>query len=443
LKFWLNGFMTTQQVQPTLSDMAAAAKPDRNRAVDFYRAVAMMAVALGHWAAIVIGLDASGEVFGGNALEYNSDLSWMSWIFQVMPLFFVVGGFSSAMSLDSHNTNGGRAQDWVVARLRRMTAPAVVLAGTWLAIIAAGFAIGQGGLVAIGAVAAAIPLWFLSNYAIDTALAPYVLPAFRRSPKLVMAGGLGVYLALEALRFVEIGGPLGVITHLHHLNWVLGWLIFQVVGFAWRDGMLPTGPKLAAAAAVLWGAAIAGVTVGPYPMAMVHFDGIVNSPTYPPSLALMAFGAAYSATALLFAPHISRWLANSSRAWNAVVGANGIAMSVYLWHMTAAVGASALFYVLGWLPTADVGTMAWWLQKAPLMAASTVILIGIVAKVSSTERKALLAPRTPWNGSPMSMTLLAITLSGAIKAWAGGNIVAAIIGCLLVLALWFGEIKAK
>ena len=93
--------------------MAAAARSDRNRAVDFYRAVAMMAVAIGHWAAIVIGLDASGEVFGGNALEYNVDLSWMSWVFQVMPLFFVVGGFSSAMSLDSHNSNGGRPQDWI------------------------------------------------------------------------------------------------------------------------------------------------------------------------------------------------------------------------------------------------------------------------------------------------------------------------------------------
>ena len=277
----------TAQPAPKLSDMAAAAKSDRNRAVDFYRAAAMLCVAFGHWAAIVIGLDDNGEVFGGNALEYNVDLSWMSWLFQVMPLFFVVGGFSSAMSLDSHNARNGRPQDWVIARLRRMTAPAAVLAATWLATIGIGFALGVGNLVAIGAVAAAIPLWFLSNYAIDTAVAPYVLPAFRRSPKLVLGGGVGVYLALESLRFVEIDGALSVLTHVRHLNWVLGWLLFQVLGFAWRDGMLPTGKNLVAFAGVTWAAAAAAVTVGPYPMAMVHFDGTVHSPTYPPSLALM------------------------------------------------------------------------------------------------------------------------------------------------------------
>ena len=121
----------------------------------------------------------------------------------------------------------------------------------------------------------------------------------------------------------------------------------------------------------------------------------------------------------MFAPAISDYLTKSARAWSAVVGANAIAMSVYLWHMTAAVAASALFYVMGWLPTAAVGTTDWWLQKAPLMFASTVILVGIVSKVSSVERKSLLAPRTPWNGSAGSMFVLAIALSGAIKAWAG------------------------
>ncbi len=432
---------TPTSLSPKLSDMAAAAKSDRNRAVDFYRAAAMLCVAFGHWAAIVIGLDANGEVFGGNALEYNVDLSWMSWLFQVMPLFFVVGGFSSAMSLDSHNARDGRPQDWVIARLRRMTAPAAVLAGSWLAIIAVGFALGVGNLVGIGAVAAAIPLWFLSNYAIDTAVAPYVLPAFRKSPKLVLGGGIGLYLALEALRFVEVDGILGTLTNIRHLNWVLGWLLFQVAGFAWRDGMLPTGKNLVAFAGVAWAAAAAAVTVGPYPMAMVHFDGIVHSPTYPPSLALMLFGLAYSATALVFAPAISNYLTKSAKAWSVVVGANAIAMSVYLWHMTAAVAASAVFYAMGWLPTAAVGSADWWFQKAPLMLASTVILVGIVSKVSAVERKSLLAPRTPWNGGPASMLFTALALSGAIKAWAGGNITAATIGCVVVTALWVGVIK--
>ena len=43
----------TTTTRPSLGDLAAAAKPDRNRAVDVYRAVAMIAVAIGHWLAMV------------------------------------------------------------------------------------------------------------------------------------------------------------------------------------------------------------------------------------------------------------------------------------------------------------------------------------------------------------------------------------------------------
>ena len=83
----------------SLADMAASAKSDRNRAVDFYRALAMLAVAFGHWLALVAVEDSAGELVGGNALEYVPALGWATWLLQVMPLFFVVGGFSSACLL--------------------------------------------------------------------------------------------------------------------------------------------------------------------------------------------------------------------------------------------------------------------------------------------------------------------------------------------------------
>lgn len=428
--------MTAATTSPNLSELAGAAKADRNRAVDLYRAVAMIAVAVGHWMAIAISLDADGNVVGGNALEHDPSLSWVSWILQVMPLFFVVGGFSSAMSLDSHNAKGGRPQDWVVARLRRMIAPAIVLAGTWLALIAGGYLTGLGLLVAAGATAAAIPLWFLSNYTIDTAIAPYVLPRFRAHPRLFTMGALGLFGFLELLRFADV--PV-----IPHLNWVLGWLLFQVAGFAWRDGLLPTGTKLVAWAAGLWAAAIAVVALGPYPVSMVNFPNLVHSPTHPPTLALLLFGAAYSATALVFAPAVSAFLARSKRAWSAVVAANSFAVSVYLWHMTAAVAASAVFYALGLLPTADIGTAAWWMQKMPLLGLSVILLVGIVALVNRVERDALLAPRSPWDGGPTSMLASAAVVSVAIKVWSGGDVTRAAIGTALLLTIWFWKIKAR
>jgi|GEM_PF-296344 len=458
----------------SLKDMAGAAKADRNRAIDFYRVIAMLAVAIGHWMAMNIAVDASGELIAGNALEAAPGMAIMTWLFQVMPLFFVVGGFSSAMSLDSffrspstapgvHQTRNslsgegratgherpagsgeGRATaqpernvaDWVIARLRRMMAPTIALATTWAFLIAGGFAIGQGELIAIGATAAAIPLWFLANYTIDTAIAPYVLPMFRQHPVAVPAVGVMIFCSLEAARFAGI-------PYLPHLNWVLGWLLFQVAGFAWRDGLLPTGKAMVVTAAAFWTAAITAVTVGPWPTSMVHFPGLENSPTHPPSLALMLFGAAYSCTAIAAAPAVSNWLANRPKAWAAVVAGNAVAMSVYLWHFTAAIATTALFYAAGWLPTAAVGTVDWWIQKLPLMGVSALVLAAIVAKVMHIERNALLAPRVAWVGGQLSMLVLAGLLSTALKQWAHGDFTVATICIAAVLVLWHAAIKVS
>ncbi len=424
-----------------LTDLASAAKADRNRAVDLYRVVAMAAVALGHWAAIAMAVDEDGSLISGNALSEAPAMGVISWLFQVMPLFFVVGGFSSSASLDAHNRSGsGRPQDWIAARLRRMLAPTAILGATWLVLIAAGYGLGFGSLILTGAAAAAIPLWFLSNYTIDTAIAPYLLPRFRRNPGLVAAAGIALFLGLEALRWFPEALPWSWLTHLSHLNWVLGWLLFQVAGFAWRDGLIPSGRRLAAIAAALWVLAVAAVTVGPYPVSMVHFPGIGDlSPTHPPSLALMLFGAAYSATALTAAPAISRRLSaktpRSTKAWAAVVAGNSVAMSVYLWHFTAAVGAGAVLYALGWLPTAAVGTGAWWIQKLPLFGLSLVFLAAIVAVVARFEQRSLLAPRVQWAHGQLSMIGVAAVISMAIKFWTVDSPVTVVICAAIVVAV--------
>ncbi len=407
--------------------MAAQAKGDRNRAIDAYRAMAMLVVAFGHWLAMV-AIARDGEVVGGNALSYVPSMAWFSWALQVMPLFFVVGGFASAMSLDSHARSNGTSQDWIAARLRRMLPPAVTLASTWLVIIAAGAAVGQLPLVAVAASAAAVPLWFLANYTIDTALAPFVLPRFRRNPILTGAVIVSAFVIFEICRVVGIGS-------LAQANWVLGWLSFQVLGFAWRDGLLPTGRKLVGAAAGFWAAALAVVlSGGPWAVTMVNFDGVENSPTNPPTLALMLFGVAYSLTAIAAAPYVTKALAARPKAWTAVVAANTVAMSVYLWHMTAAVVVTAFIHFTIGLPETTVGSAGWWLWKLPTIVGSLLVLLPIVAVVSKVERRALLAPRRPWVGGIGSMMVVAAVTSFALKFWTSGNLTL-IVPCLAVLVL--------
>lgn len=64
----------------------------------------------------------------------------VSWILQVMPLFFVIGGFSGATALRSMRQRDGDATTFVVARVRRLLRPAAATigaVGTALAVLAA------------------------------------------------------------------------------------------------------------------------------------------------------------------------------------------------------------------------------------------------------------------------------------------------------------------
>jgi hypothetical protein len=345
-----------------------------------------------------------------------------------MPLFFVVGGFASAMSLDAHWRRDGRDRDWVVGRLRRMVTPTAVLASVWLVLLGAGRAIGAGAIVAAGAVGAAIPLWFLANYTIDTACAPTVFRAVRANRNRTVGLLLGAFAVIEALHLAGVAWA-------EHLNWVLGWMLFQVGGFMCRDGMLPTGRRTLACAGALWAAAVGLVAVGPWPVTMIHVSGVPFSPTHPPSLALVAFGAAFSATAIAVAPAVTALLARKAGLWRAVVAGNAVSLSVYLWHFTAMVAASAVFYTFGGLPTAPTGSADWLIEKTPVVALAFVLLVPIVALVSRVEQRALLAPQVLWTGSAGSVWALAALASTSLKLWSIGSIGGATVGmALLVVA---------
>ncbi|MFV0524800.1 MAG: acyltransferase family protein [Acidimicrobiales bacterium] len=419
----------------TLSNLAAAARTDRNRAIDGYRAVAMLAVAAGHWLAADLRLGHDSRLVAGNALSDAPQLAWITWLLQVMPLFFVVGGYASAASLDAHHRDGGRDNDWVSARLRRLFAPVALLAAVWLAIVTVTGLLGVGALGMAAAGAAAIPLWFIANYTIDTAIAPRTLPAFRRNPRRFVGGLVGVFVALELLRFLAV--PV-VSSVLPQANWVIGWLLFQVAGFAWRDGLIVPGRRVAGVAVAALAGAAALVTVGPYPVSMVHFPGIgALSPTYPPSLALMLFGTGYSGLAIAAAPAVNRLFDRRPALWTTTVAANSVAMSVYLWHFTAAAAAGAVLYATGALPTAAAGTGAWWIQKIPFLVMATVILIGLVGRVARVEQATLLAPREATSWSYPALLAVAGALSLAVKlGWTSQTPVGIVVGCSLVLAAY-------
>ena len=434
---WPTGHMATPPSLPESHDghlsaavVAAQTPSDRNRAVDFYRAAAMAVVALGHWLGMVVVMD-GGELVGGNLLDFSPEYWWVTWIGQVMPLFFFVGGFASATSLRSAERNGVRPADWVCTRLRRMLAPTTALALFWAVALVAGAAIGGFGVMSMGAIAAAIPLWFLANYAIDTALAPFTFRWFRARP-LVLVGALVLLFSIgEAASFAGI-------RFVPQINWVIGWLGFQVAGFAWQDRRLPTGRSLGALAGVFWALTLVAVGLGPWPAVMLHHGGLDHSPTHPPSTALILFGLAYSFTAAAFAPAVTRWLERSTRAWQTTIAANSVAMSVYLWHMTAAVLVAGAAYLTGLIPGTEPGTSAWWWAKIPFLVVNLAVLVPLVKRFAPIEQRALLGGPSEWRWGMRSMLVVAALLSVSVKAWSSPNagvLIAGLVGTLCLSRL--------
>src|SRR5439155_22100917 len=81
-------------------------------------------------------------------------------------------------------------------------------------------------------------------------------------------------------------------------------------------------------------AAVALTAFGPYPVSMVGMPGDRVSNMSPPTLALLAHAAWLTGLVLLLREPVSRWL-RRPRGWVHLVTANGLAMTVFLWHLTA------------------------------------------------------------------------------------------------------------
>ncbi|MDZ7733189.1 MAG: hypothetical protein U5R31_08765 [Acidimicrobiia bacterium] len=186
----------------------------------------------------------------------------------------------------------------------------------------------------------------------------------------------------------------------------------------------------------VWAVALAMVTIGPWPAVMLHHGGLDPSPTHPPSTALVLYGLAYSLTAAALAPAVNRWLQRSTRAWNLTIGANAVAMSVYLWHMTAAVAVAGVAYLAGWLPHVEPGTGAWWATKVPFLAANAVLLVPLVRLVAPVEQRALLGGRVVWRWGTASMLTTAAVLSLSVKLWSSPTPVPVVVGLVGTLVVW-------
>ncbi|WP_437097089.1 acyltransferase family protein [Streptomyces sp. enrichment culture] len=338
-----------------------AATPDhRDRAVDALRAVAVLGVVLGHW--LVTALVADGRTLRtASPLQHLPWLAPVSWLFQTLAVFFLVGGHVATRSHASARARGLPYRHWLRGRLARLFGPVVAVLVLWTAVAVALLLSGAEYATVRTLVKLALsPLWFLLVFAALTAATPLLARLHPLWP-------LAVVLHVDLLRF-GLGAPDG----LGWLNLAAGWLVPYTLGAAWTRGELERRRSGWVLLAVGTAATAALVTWAGYPASMVGVPGAGVSNLNPPTLAAVTFGLAQCGLALLLRERL-RGAMRRPVAWAAVALVNLSAMTVFLWHQTALMATTATGLLAGHLPGLhtrpdDLGWVAARLAWLPVLA---------------------------------------------------------------------------
>jgi len=357
----------------TIQDLAARTPTTRNRAVDFYRAAALTIVVLGHWLASAVFVDGSGTLQFTNILELSPWTHWLTWIVQVMPVFFIVGGFANWRSFHASERRHEATGSWITARFRRLMTPIVPFLAVWTTIsVAAGFLGVDHSLIRAGSFAVVTPLWFLAVYLLVILAVPITIPLWNRFGWWTIAFGITLAFSIDAVRFATGLDGIG------WLNFGTVWITAHQIGYGWAiERRRPRSAMLLTAIPIGFAALVALTLFGPYPVSMVGVPGATDNNTLPPTAVLVILSVVQYGIIRLFEPAAQR-LMQRIRPWTAVVGFHTVMMTVYVWHLPTL----AIIVLAGYGAGIGFGiaplTLAWWATRPVWIALLGVGLAGVV-----------------------------------------------------------------
>jgi len=407
------------------SEMAQKTPPERNRYVDLLRALSITAVVLGHWFMAAPYLDYSADASGKPNIAHLLDVEvwsqWLTWVFQVMPVFFFVGGYSNGVSWDGAQRRGESYSSWLESRMRRLLNPVIPLLLLWIIMAVVGYSIGVSrGMIAIGSQVSLIPVWFLAIYLLIVMLVPITRKIWR---KFGFASVVAALLVAALNDYLFFNGADSV-QWVCWTNYLLIWSAVHQLGYAWQESRIGGQEKALRSLLVGVGGLVSLIVLtqfGPYPTSLVGVPSQEISNTEPPKLPLMALAFAQIGLLLSIEGPVRRWLANV-KVWTCTVLLNGMIMPVFLWHSTIMmllIGAGFLFMpnVFAAFP----GTGAWWLQRPLWFAAYLLCMLVGLPLFLLLEKLATQRVRT---GVMLWQLLLAAVLMGCgLALLAAGGIV--------------------
>jgi hypothetical protein len=337
------------------SRRAASETPaDRDRVVDLVRAVSLVMVVAGHSIMAVVAWPGGVPVLG-NLLAAYPWTQILTWVLQIMPLFFFAGGAASAISWDRHRARGGQYPAWIWARADRLLRPAfvyLVVAGVVAAVV-----------TALAPPAASEPLmnlltqllWFLGVYLIVTALTPLFVPTTPVRAALVVLALLAACGLVDVARFFA-----GIPAVVGLLNFVIVWTVPAYLGSMRSHGVIARAPRWAIALVALAcvGANLALIAHGPWPLSMVGMPGAEVSNMAPPTVVLALHSVVLVCVVTLLDGPLQR-LAAVPAVWRPATWVNLVAMTIYLWHLPVLVAVTTLAHTLSLDRPVRLGDDGW------------------------------------------------------------------------------------
>jgi peptidoglycan/LPS O-acetylase OafA/YrhL len=395
-----------------LDTLAARTPPTRDRYVDFLRGASILVVVLGHWLVLMIWWQ-DELIYTTNAIGVTSGLWLATWVLQVMPIFFFVGGFSNYVALDGYRGRGESTWAFVRSRIARLLRPSLVFLAAWTVVqIALHVAdIGRPSGIRLWGETRLLrgmnppastlpfgPLWFLGVYLVVVALSPLTIWLHRRFRWWIPAILAGSAIAADA-----VGFGLGL-EGVRYLNVAFVLLFPHQLGHFYADGTFARLPRRA-----FWVMAVGGLAalvlltnpplfealggdarfrwfpgIGFFPKSLIGTGVEHISNAYPPTICYLAVGVWTIGAAMLLRDRITGWL-DMDRPWRAVILTNSVIMTLFLWHMTAYLVAILALWPLGFGHEHEA-TARWWVERFVWVGAPALVLTGIVSLVGRFER---------------------------------------------------------
>jgi len=383
------------------STVADNTSPGRDRAVDVARLAALVVVIFGHCALLLATIDADGLRIG-NLLGELPAIAPVTWVVQVMPLFFLAGGAAGAYGWRSGTPWG----TWLFTRAQRLCRPVFWYLAAWaVGLLVTRTLLGAESAAALGRECVAL-LWFLGVYLVVLAFVP-ALTRLRswRAVAFVVASLLAGAAACDGIRIAVSTPEAGA------GNYLIVWLIPVVIGVAYARRLIGPRAALAVAASALV-AQIVLAMAGPYDVSLVVTGTERMSNVSPPTLLLALQCTWMSCVFVAAAGAIRRWAARP-RIWHAVAVGNGGPMTLYLWHIPAIAVATFSLHAVG-LDAYDVNAPGFLGVLALRALVFTVVMAVAFRLLAPLEHR-----RLPWWDAPVRAVGVRSTAAGALVCVSG------------------------